>query len=998
MSQARSPTVAPLRQLLLRVILLLCLPMVVGFPGSRALSAAEQSLPQRVVVACSTDSAPFHFIDDEGHPAGMSVDLWELFAQKIGIEVEFRCTPWAEALTMMKEGKADIHAGLFYSDVRDTYLDFVTSQLKVDTHFFYHKSIFDLNSLEDLLGFRIGILEGDFAVDYVKQHLPGATLVPYHDYEALFTAAEKGEIRVFVIDTLTGLYHLSRRNLLQQFRYNVGQPLYSRSFFPAVREGDSSLQEAVRQGMESISREERAEIERRWFGIATVKTPDVLVVTHSYKYSPFTRLDSEGRPAGMLVDLWRLWSEKTGRKIEFLTSDWAGTLRAVENGDADIHFGLFRTENRLNTMDFSQPYYQVPSSIFYPHRTRAFATLDELSGHRVGAVRGAYQAEYLREFFPEVEVVEFPTGEAMVMAASRGGISAFLGETPVISALLSQSGKTGDFSLLGEPLFREKIHAAVKKGNPELLTLLDQGFSAISREELIEIEKRWVRDPQMRQMDRPMIRLTAAEEAWLSEHRQIRLGIDPTWPPFEFRDTKGNYAGIGADYVDLLSRRLELSMTPLPGLSWEQVLEKARAQELDVIPAIVQSPQRQEYLEFTSPYIRFPLVIIARNDVAFIAGLPDLLGKEVAVVKGYVVQDFLERDFPQLSLQQAADVSAGLKAVSNGQAYVFIGNLAAVSYVIKKEGLTNIKVAGNTPYSYDLSFAVRKDWAPLIPIIEKALQSFTAEERNGIYNKWVSLRFEHGIDWTYVWRRVALGAGVVLVILTVVVIWNRRLAREVAERKRAEKELARYQAHLEDLVGQRTTELKEAGDKIGAILKSVPDGLIVIDEAHRLVLMNKAAEELLGVHLYDVLFQPARAIITDKALLKRLTTPTEEENGTPQDLELIDHRSGEPRVIQARTSAVHSTGGIQMGLVTSLRDLTRERELDRMKSEFISTAAHELRTPLTSIIGYVEVLLAGEDLGTEEKSEYLTIIQNKSWVLEKIISDLLNLSGSNLGA
>lgn len=1000
MSQALSPIVSLLWQRLLRVLWPLCLALAVALPGATDLSAAGPPLPQRVVVACSVDSAPFHFIDEAGQPDGMFVDLWRLFAQKAGIEVEFRCAPWAETLAMMKQGGADIHAGLFYTDERDAYLDYAGALFKAETHFFYHESILGLERLEDLLGFRIGVLEGDFAVEFVTQHLPGATLVPYRDYEALFAAAEKGEIRVFVIDTLTSLYHLSRRDLLQHFRYNVAKPLYSRSFFAAVQQGDGSLQEAVRQGMESIGREERAEIERRWFGTATFKTPDVLVVTHSYKYPPFTLLDSEGRPAGMFVDLWRLWAEKTGRRIEFLTSDWAGTLRALENGDADIHFGLFRSPSRMETMDFSQPYYQVPTSLFYPRRTRAFATFEELSGHRVGTVRGSYQAEYLRKFIPAAEVVEFSTNEAMVMAASKGEIDAFIGETPVISSVLGRLGKTGDFSLLGETLFTEKFHAAVKKGNADLLKLLDQGFSAITRGELAEIERRYVLDPQMRQMDRPMMRLTAAEEAWLAEHRQLRLGIDPGWPPFEFRDAEGSYAGIAADYVDLLGRRLEVGMTPLPGLSWEQVLEKARAKELDVIPAIVASPQRREYLAFTAPYLEFPLVIVARNSVPFIAGLPDLLGKKVAIVQGYVVEDFLKRDFPRLSLQPAADVDAGLKAVSSGEAYAFIGNLAAVSYAIRKEGLTNLKVAGSTPYSYDLSFAVRKDWAPLVPIIEKALQSLTAEEKNAIYNKWVSLRFEHGTDWSYLWPRVALGAGGVLAILAVVVIWNRRLSREVAERKRAETELARYQAHLEELVGQRTAELKEAGDKIGAILKSVPHGLLVTDMEQRIVLMNRAAESLLGSPLKEMFGRPLQAAVESPPVHDHVARLLAE--GGPAGLlevELFDRDRNEVRSYQVGTSWVRSAEGVTSGLIVVLRDVTLEREAERLKNEFITTAAHEIGTPLTAMIGYAELLLGQGEAAFEkdQEKEYLATIVAKGERLATIVDELLQLSRLEVG-
>ena len=64
---------------------------------------------------------------------------------------------------MVGEGKADIHAGLFYSEKRDHYLDYGVSLRTTDTHFFFHRSITGINSLNDLEGFRIGVLAKDFA-------------------------------------------------------------------------------------------------------------------------------------------------------------------------------------------------------------------------------------------------------------------------------------------------------------------------------------------------------------------------------------------------------------------------------------------------------------------------------------------------------------------------------------------------------------------------------------------------------------------------------------------------------------------------------------------------------------------------------------------------------------------------------------------------------------------------------------------------------------------
>ena len=90
--------------------------------------------------------------------------------------------------------------------------------------------------------------------------------------------------------------------------------------------------------------------------------------------------------------------------------------------------------------------------------------------------------------------------------------------------------------------------------------------------------------------------------------------------------------------------------------------------------------------------------------------------------------------------------------------------------------------------------------------------------------------------------------------------------------------------------------------------------------------------------------------------------------------------------------------GRDLGRLDAFRDVTRERELDRMKDEFVSLVSHELRTPLTSIKGYVDLLIDG-DAGdvTEEQKEFLEIVKNNSDRLVLLVNDLLDVSRIEAG-
>ncbi|MCH8304285.1 MAG: CHASE domain-containing protein [Candidatus Marinimicrobia bacterium] len=214
----------------------------------------------------------------------------------------------------------------------------------------------------------------------------------------------------------------------------------------------------------------------------------------------------------------------------------------------------------------------------------------------------------------------------------------------------------------------------------------------------------------------------------------------------------------------------------------------------------------------------------------------------------------------------------------------------------------------------------------------------------------------------------------------------------------------KYRDHLEDLIEERTktlaeslSETEEARDQIDGILKSVADGLVVTDLNNRVIMMNRAAEDLFGVRFSEVANRSIDFAIKDKTLRDRIKlTLQKKTTGYSFDFEWGGENDSAD-ILRARTSVILDKHGRQTGIITIFHNVTLEREIDRMKSEFISMAAHELRTPLTSIRGFSEILLTRDDLKKSDKTKYLTYIQDQSEVLSEIISDLLDISRIEAG-
>ena len=226
------------------------------------------------------------------------------------------------------------------------------------------------------------------------------------------------------------------------------------------------------------------------------------------------------------------------------------------------------------------------------------------------------------------------------------------------------------------------------------------------------------------------------------------------------------------------------------------------------------------------------------------------------------------------------------------------------------------------------------------------------------------------------------------------------ICRDITERKQAEEKIKEYADNLEKRVEARTKDLnqalydtEEARDKIDGILKSIADGLIVTNVCNKIVLMNRAAENFLGIRFSEVINRPIDFAIRDETLRDRIKHTLEKtEAGYEFDFELPGENTGHNCTMRARTSMIEDRNGKHTGIITIIHDVTHEREVDRMKTEFISTAAHELRTPLTSIQGFSEILLTRDNINKESKKKYLTYINKQSVNLANIINDLLDIS------
>ena len=294
----------------------------------------------------------------------------------------------------------------------------------------------------------------------------------------------------------------------------------------------------------------------------------------------------------------------------------------------------------------------------------------------------------------------------------------------------------------------------------------------------------------------PSIAWSEDELVFMKEHPVIRLGVDPGFAPFEFFSADGQYSGIAADYLALISDITGLRFEPVRDLSWPRAYDLALGGEIDVLPAVGKTPEREQHFLLSKPYYHFKRVIVTRDTDTWITGMGDLEGRSVAVQRHSSQHSYLQA-FPKINLSLYETVDSALTAVATGEELAFLGNLATTNYLIRSHGMTNLRfISFEAESRQSLHIAVRKDWPVLAGIIDKAMGTIPEEEQLAISKKWIDLETE--LDYGPIIRIVLMVGSLILIVLGVSWYWIMRLRREIRHRILIQEDLERAKQEADE--------------------------------------------------------------------------------------------------------------------------------------------------------------------------------------------------------
>ncbi|CCQ72861.1 transporter substrate-binding domain-containing protein [Magnetospira sp. QH-2] len=748
--------------------------------------------PDKLRVAYCQDCIPFHFTDADGNPAGMIIDFWKLWEQKTGTPVDFIAAPWDQTLTMVGNGQADAHAGLFYNQARDQFLDYGQALRKTDTHVFLHKSLPPPTGLNELTPYRVGVIAGDFVEGYLKGKLPRLSVVPFDTYDDLLEALKTGRLKAFAADTPTGLRHLARAGLSSDYAISASQRLYSNDWFIAVGEGNADLLAHMDAGMTQIGLTERNRIARRWTTPGGDQDDGSLVIALIHDYAPFSMIAPDGKPIGFMVDFWTEWSKASKTPIRFAPMGWLQTLEALRKGEVDIHLGMFKSAERESYTDFTSPLHHVHVALFTKRGERA-GTLGRMQGRRVAVIEGTKQQAQLRSEYPEVEFVGYSETGSMITALLSDEVAAIVEEAPIMKAALNRLGVAG-LTERTQELFEQGLHGAVSKGATDLLAKIEDGLRKIPQERLETLERRWFSDAEDRYYARDGFFLTDVEKAWLQANPVLRFAVTNFISPVDIVDDNGNYSGLNADLIEILERQLGVEVSPTIFSKWDDVIKAVSQGKVEAAFSVSKTPEREKDLLFTEPYAYDPIILLNRENGPVIDQWPQLAGRTVSVLKGgayaAVAEPYLGDEGKIVTFDTEAE---GIAAFAEGASEAHVSTLIMFGSEQKKMRLPGLTVAlSKNVEGGALRLAVPKEKAILHRILARAVNTMPSREITDLRARWLApprvetvenmmaKGVKDGSMRSMLWQLGLITLGMILVLIIGTQIMRRVLARSGA--------------------------------------------------------------------------------------------------------------------------------------------------------------------------------------------------------------------------
>lgn len=493
-----------------------------------------------------------------------------------------------------------------------------------------------------------------------------------------------------------------------------------------------------------------------------------------------------------------------------------------------------------------------------------------------------------------------------------------------------------------------------------------------------------------------ILELTGKQTAYLKQKKVIKMCVDPNWMPLEKIENE-KHIGIASDFIKLISEKIDTPIELVTTQLWSESLDNAKKRECDILALAAETPMRKKYLNFTTPYIRIPLVVATKASVAFSDNLKNIKEKPLGIVKNYSIYEQLKAKYPDINLVEVESIQEGLALVAQEKIFGFLDNSIVINHEIQKNNMSDkVNITGQFEENFYLSMASRNDEPILNEILEIALMSIEAKSRDNIISKWNNIKYQVKTDYQTLIQLMFFA----LILLSATFYWNLKLKNEIKSK---------------DIAKQL---LKESEEKFRTLFDISPVLLNAFDKNKKLTLWNKECEKIFGWSFEEVyscedslkLFYPNpeiyekvinsfdsgnygvfiewHPITKDGNSLVVMWANVKLPNGEIINIgyDITYQRQNELKLRDAKLALEELNNSLETKIKDEISKNTKQQMMLMHQSklaqmgEMIENIAHQWRQPLSQINSYVLLI----DLGLSKHKIKDNDLENKLFEIESL--------------
>lgn len=719
--------------------------------------------------------------------------------------------------------------------------------------------------------------------------------------------------------------------------------------------------------------------------------PEIRVAIPMPAARPYEVVDGSGEVSGIHPDMLGYLARAFGLRVRpVLLPGWSAALQAMERREADLIMSIGFTVERARFLEFTLGVTPLPGAVFTRRGSNGTVALTEsdLARARFALERDFLANSFVRRQYPGASVLTVDTTGDALAAVGDGRADVYLGSLLAAIDWLSRTPVPGIEVNRLLDYGGGHYHFAVRKDWAPLAGILNKGISSLRARGVglpatgASGPREWQSAAASLPQGTPLpvpLRLAPRELDVLMQRPVWRVGAVRGLPLMNHLEPSGVHSGIAAEVTEQVVRRLGVGLQIVGFDTVGQMLDGLRRGEIDLIPFLTRTPDREQEFAFSQPYVEMPYVIVARSNAPLYWSLDSLRGRRLALAAQHPLRPLLASRYPDIVPVTVADGREALDAVADGRADAAVEVKLFANLRINGDGddrLRTVATVDEVPAQFH--FAGTQAGRGLLALVDRALADIPDAEQLRMRRRWVAVDLDPPFPWAR-WRpALVTGASALLALLVLTAWWVRRLSREVRARRRSEDRLR----------------------DIGATLPCAAFRHVFApgDDTPRASWVSSGAQALLGL-------APAPGQTILQALLPHLPDPADadivqaerqcRQHGQRLHRSLrYQHPDGSTRWLSCEAVATPAEDGL-VAWTGYVVDSSSERALQarlvdaaQSRNLVLASASHELRAPAHTLALALQALPAQGLTPTQDSA--LRIARDAVDTLSQLLGDVLD--------